>query len=394
MPAQPKIGIVGGSLVGPFAQLALRAQGFKHVEVFEAMPTPHSQSGGVMGVRWNTLDTLDTEARIGRDSIVALRDPDVHAFDLDKAGVPELRGTSPFPGMITSWDALHRELADRSDVRYKHTITDVRHEDGREVLTCKCGTEHDFDLVIWADGRKSLGRTLTDPDRPLKYNGYVVWRGLTTPPAQPPHGFHRYYDIEGGRLFSLTEPIVQSGLSYWEFSHNLSRAEYVAIAGGEPEDRAFLLPQTVARNPLARRTILEHADGLPHSFADIVERSEISGIPVNDLPLPEHALTRHQGGGLSVLLGDAIVPVRLQVGAGLNQGIHQASDLAAALASPFGDDALECWDYNVLADLARYVEQGRSRAHRTNLGWYLPVRMGRTTAPTGTQWDDPQWVTA
>jgi 2-polyprenyl-6-methoxyphenol hydroxylase-like FAD-dependent oxidoreductase len=124
----------------------------------------------------------------------------------------------------------------------------------------------------------------------------------------------------------------------------------------------------------------------------MIEQSEVSGIPVNDVPMPEHAAVK-RGRGFSVRLGDALVPVRLQVGAGLNQGLHQAADLAGALGTGL-QSAVACWDQIALSNLAKVVEQGRSRAHRNNLGWYLPVRPGKTTAPADDQWADPKWVTA
>lgn len=394
MRPQPKIAIVGGSLVGPAAELFLRREGFTDVTTYEALPHPHSQSGGVMGVRFTTLDLLDLVG-ITRAQIMALDDPDVYAFDVRPGGHGvDLRGKSRFPGQVTSWDALHAEEADRADVQYGHTIKARRTEHGREVLTCSCGREHDADIVIWADGRKSLGRTLLDPARTLQYNGYVVWRGLAEPPTPTPHGFHRYYDIAGGRLFSITQPVIQSGLSYWEFSHNLPASEWMFLAGDAPERHAFMLPGWVKRHPEVRTTIAAHAEGLPHRLTDMIDHSEVSGIPVNDVPLPGRMIHHHSGGSMNVLMGDAIVPVRLQVGAGLNQGLHQAYDFARALTATSRDAALHTFETDALATLGRMVEQGRSRAHRNNLGWYVPVKPGITTAPEDDQWTEPKWVIA
>lgn len=389
---QPKIAIIGGSLVGPFAELSLRRNRFTDVTTYEANPHALSQSGGVMGVRHNTLDLL-AQVGIRRDSVVALNDSDVYAYDVQPDAEPLHRGTSHFPGLVTSWDALHHELTKRVDVQHGHRIKTVVTAAGRQVLGCSCGTDHDADVVLWADGRKSLGRTLTDPDRPLAYNGYVVWRGLAEPPAPTPQGFHRYYDIPNGRLFSVTEPVIQSGKSYWEFSHNLPAEQWADLAGDTPERHAFLLPHQVT--DAVRALVMERAAGYPPRFLDMVAASEISGIPVNDVPMPTNALTYHRNGGWSALLGDALVPVRLQVGAGLNHGLHQAAELAAAMTTqPNPGKALADWDRNALGNLGAVVELGRSRAHRNNFGWYVPVQPGKTTVPAGDQWDDPEWVTA
>lgn len=400
-----KIVIVGGSLVGPYGALALAAQRFTDVTILEANPQPFSQSGGIMGVRANTINHL-ADVGIRAQDIRALDDSNVYAFDVNGTEQPTPRNVSKFPGMTTSWDALHFELGRRVNVLLGHTVKSRHSHAGREYLVCSCGSVHEADIILWADGRKSTGRALLDPDRPLTYNGYVVWRGLVKPPANPPSGFHRYYDIEGGRLFSLTEPVSQSGLSYFEFSHNLPAADWVALTGRSPERYAYMLPTWADKHRSAVLDLIrQHAVGLPHRFEDLIEHATISGIPVNDVTFPEHLVHIHKGGGVSVVFGDAAVPVRLQVGAGLNNGIAQMADFVEALtyeripANPWSWDSddiddIRLWEGAMLDDLRLWVEQGRSRAHRNNLGWYLPVVKGRTTAPAGDQWDAPKWVTA
>lgn len=394
MRAQPRIVIVGGSLVGPAAELFLRAKGFTNVTVLEASPRPFSQSGGVMGVRFDTLDMLG-QVGVTPGSVVAIDDPDVYAFDVNGDGTPDVRGVSNFPGMVTSWDAMHAQLGQRIDVQRGHTVSRVVERDGTTWVECSCNEQaHPADLIIWADGRKSTGRTLLAADRPLKYNGYVIWRGLVNPPTPTPKGFHRYYDIAGGRLFSLTQPVIQSGRSYFEFSHNLPADTWQTLTGKRPEDHAYMLPRWVEKH---RADVLDviraNAVGLPHRFEEIIDNAEISGIPVNDVAFPERVLHYHPSGALSVLVGDAAVPVRLQVGAGLNQGIHQVHSFIAAYAS--GKVAhLEKWQTGMLSELGRWVELGRSRAHRNNLGWYEPVAKGRTSVPPADQWAAPHWATA
>jgi 2,6-dihydroxypyridine 3-monooxygenase len=45
-------------------------------------------------------------------------------------------------------------------------------------LHLRPGGSLDFDLVVCADGYRSMGRRLVDPGAPLRYRGMVVWRGL------------------------------------------------------------------------------------------------------------------------------------------------------------------------------------------------------------------------
>lgn len=393
-PARPDTGpddravaIVGGSLVGPAAELFLRRRGLHHVATYETLPTARSQSGGVMGLRHDTIALL-AELGVDIDAIEALDDRHVYAYDLTDDG-PVPRNASAFPGVVTSWDALHTQLRRLVDVRTQHRLTAVDEVDGRWRLRFAGRPDTFADVVVFADGRHSTGRRLLDPGRALRYTGYIVWRGLTAAPDPLPHGFERYYDIDHGRLFSLTAPLRQSGRCYWEFSHNLPAHVYTDIAGAGPTERAFLLPQHVTA--AARAVIAGAARHLPDRFTTLIRQSEVAGIPVNDTTMPTRAV--FGGRASAVLLGDALLPVRLQVGAGLNQGLHQAAELADALTTPHGA-ALPGWEHRTLERLAPWAELGRSRAHRNNLGAYEPVRPGRTAIPCDDQWSPPMWVNA
>lgn len=392
------IAVIGGSLVGPAAELFLRRAGFTDVTTYEAMPRAHSQSGGVMGLRLPTVALLESIG-LDRDRIVALPDNAVNAYAVDAGHVSD-RGTSMFPGQVTSWDALYAALSQRVDVVHGHQLARLCTTDGRYGLGFANGSQREADVVLFADGRKSAGRVFLDPCRRLTYNGYIVWRGVVDTPTPEPQGFNRYFDIAGGRLFSLTGRLNGTGQSYWEFSHNLPEADYTRIAGGRgPTDHAYILPQQVG--PAARSIIAAAADGMPEMFLDLMANSSVSGIPVNDAPMPQQALwTSVAGGavpggvgGVAALLGDALLPVRLQVGAGLNSGLHHAASFARSLATG-SMDALYDWEASTLDRFAPWIELGRSRAHRNNLGWYIPVRPGFTAAPASDQWSEPTWVMA
>lgn len=394
-----RIAVIGGSLVGPTLKLLLERRGFTDVTVFESMSSAQSRSGGIMGLRYPTIEALESIG-IDRRSIIALRDKNTYSYDIAKGGVPVSRGMSDFPGLVTSWDALHDQLKDRVEIQYRNTVTQIREMDGKAWLTVERRrnglVEFDsqpFDLVFFADGRKSTGRELLDPNRGSDYQGYTVWRGLAVPPTPTPTGFNRYYDPTGSRLFSITGPVLQSGLSYWELSHNLHRTVWEDIAGGPPEDRAYLLPEHV--NTDAREVISASMAHLPRAFQSLVGSSEISGIPINDTRMPDRAAFQI-GSSWAVLLGDALIPVRLQVGAGLNQGLLEAVSLVDRLAEE--DDLynlMKTWEETTLDVMGRWVELGRSRVNRLNLGHYQPVRPGFTSVPeTQSTFDEPKWVLA
>lgn len=389
-----KIAIIGGSLVGPSLYRFLDRSGIHDVTIFEMLRRPHSQSGGVMGLRPDTLASL---SRIGVKAgrVAALSSEQVAAYDITAPGVAVYRGASLFPGTTTSWDAAYSTLGASAPVEFSHRLTAVRPDGHRYLMSFANGTEVEADVVVFADGRKSTGRELIDPSRALRYNGYTIWRGLAEPPSGQwrPRGFERFYDAEAGRLFSVTGPLLQSGKSYWELSHNLSMAEYVSLTRGrEPTDLAYILPNQIT--DAMRDTMVRAADRLPAPLQDMVADGQASGIPVNDIPMPTRAAFTTDGGAHAVLLGDALIPVRLQVGAGLNQGVLQAEALAEAVTQSDLPTALQRWSDHVVDRLGPIVEVGRHRAHNINLGWYQPVRLGQTAVPDDGPFGTPHWVTA
>lgn len=388
-----RVAVIGASLVGPSIAEFLAQQGIRDITIYEALRRPHSQSGGVMGLRPETLQ-LFRNIGIRSTQVRALGDESVSAYDMTGPGRFEYRGQSMFPGTTTSWDALYATLRGRHDVKYAHELTAITADGRRFLLTFRNGHTDEADVVLFADGRKSFGRDALD-SRPLRYNGYVIWRGLAKLPSDlpvRPHGFMRFYDPDAGRLFSITGQLLHNGLSYWELSHNLSAMEWARIANGVPTQHAYMTPRQVHDD--ARALIDSAADRLPTKFRDMLADSEVSGIPVNDVAFPTRAIWRTEQGATAALLGDALIPVRLQVGAGLNQGIVQAASLADALSSRDAA-SVDKWESHALERLGPIVELGRSRAHRINLGSYIPVHSGLTAAPAdGGAFDEPKWVTA
>lgn len=388
---QRKIAVIGASLVGPSVANLLRSKGFKDVTVYEALRRPHSQSGGIMGLRYPTIDVL---ARIGirAESIRATTSELVVGNDMTGPGTYVHRGDSVHTGVTTSWDMLYRMLNGRTNVQFGQRLVKIEPDGACYALTFRSGHTDTADVVIFADGRKSFGRDALTRNA-LRYNGYVTWRGLATPPnVRMNGGFTRFYDTEAGRLFGVTGPLIQNGRSYWELSHNLRAAEWSRIANGSPTQHAYMLPSQVHAD--ARAIVERYTDRLPGMYREMIRESEIAGIPVNDVSMPQQLVYRTDGGAVAVTLGDAAIPVRLQVGAGLNQGLVQAGEMVDALSE--GDtDALSKWERHALDRLGPYVELGRSRAHRINLGTYVPVRPGSTSANIdGDVWGQPKWVTA
>lgn len=393
MDRNDEIAIIGGSLVGPATELLLRRAGFTNVTTYEAMEEATASSGGVMGLRDTTLRLLDA-ARVDTSGLRALESNQVHSFDVVDGELTH-RGSADFPGLTTTWDLLHEALVDPLTISYKKRVVKIEEVPGENaIVTFSDKTSIRPKVIIGADGRRSFLRRQLDPERTMRYQGYSTWRGMA-PSAHRSlglEGFHRYYDQRHGTLFSLTAPVAPTGYSYWEFSHNITVEDVSSLLGAPPTERSFLLPKDITGYHVEYLDAVMRDHHVPEVLRTVVTGRSIDVmlLPVNDLALPDRAVW-HVGSTNVVLLGDALIPARLQVGAGLNMGIKQAAGLVRVLASA---QPLRDWQHEAIDEIAPWIELGRSRAHRSNLGQYSPVTPGRTAVPTTDVWSTPMWVPA
>src|SRR6266508_5041657 len=173
------IAIVGGSITGPVLSLLLSQAGFNNVHVYEGTPSAVPQAGGVIGLDHTSLGVLDT---IGVPQKEIVPFPSQRVISIKMADRRELgRVQTLWPGRNTTWTLAHDALTQRLPAETLHTgarLVGLKPGgDGRAVLHFEDGDRATADLVAFADGRRSTGRKLLDPDRPLRYAGYVAHRG-------------------------------------------------------------------------------------------------------------------------------------------------------------------------------------------------------------------------
>ncbi len=173
------IAIVGGSITGPVLSLLLHRAGVNNVHVYEGTPSAVPQAGGVIGLDHTSLGVLDTIG-VPQEEIVPF--PSQRITSIRVADRRELgRVQTLYPGRNTTWTLAHDALTQRLPADTLHTGARLvgleSGSDGRAVLHFEGGDRATADLVAFADGRRSTGRKLLDPDRPLRYAGYVAHRG-------------------------------------------------------------------------------------------------------------------------------------------------------------------------------------------------------------------------
>ena len=379
--SQPAIAVVGGSLTGPATALLLLHAGFDRVGVYEAVPAAAPQHGGLITLEHSALDILDGVG-VDQDEFVKYPTETIQQIAVrDRKAADTVART--YPGRLTTWTLLHRALMARVPAEVVHTgrrVTGLTehheqhhgphqgHQGGRPVLRFADGSEQCVDLVVFADGRSSVGRTLLDPGRTLRYAGYVAHRGAAPGCPHDLVDFLRFEPCPGVQFNVAPVP----GAADWTFYLNATADQYTASFGAPPARRTFALPQHVSA---AART---HVDAsaeqyLPADQAAIVHTTTTRmAVPVMDIDPPTQ-MAWPVGAGYAVLLGDALAPVRPHTARGANNGIEQAAGLVAALRQhrKYGADlagALNGWQRRHLPTAVAAVRLGPVIGARLGLG--------------------------
>jgi 2-polyprenyl-6-methoxyphenol hydroxylase-like FAD-dependent oxidoreductase len=323
-----RVAVVGGSLTGATAALLLLHAGF-HVTVYEAVPAAAPQGGGLIGLEHSSLDVLD---HVGLDQAEFVKYDSEAVVHIPvcarRAGQPR---RDVYPGRNTTWSLLHAALARRLPgevLRTGRRVTGLSATAGRPVLRFADGDTAAADLVVFADGRSSIGRRLLDGGRRLHYAGYVAHRGQATARHAGLRDFMRFEPAPNpGVQFNLA-PIPDG--SDWTFYLGATPAQYTDFFGAPPTRRLFALPHHVTVAARAR-VDADAARFLPDEQAALVHATATRmAAPVMDIDPPTR-MVWPVGGGHAVLLGDALAPVRPHTARGANNGIEQAAGLSAAL---------------------------------------------------------------
>ncbi|PZG08928.1 FAD-dependent monooxygenase [Nonomuraea aridisoli] len=371
---QPSIAIVGGSITGPTLALLLHQAGFTNVSVLEASPRPHAQAGGVIGLEHSALATLDAIGIPQREVVPfpSERVVAVHVSDRQEVG----RVHTIYPGRNTGWHLLNTALLNRLPDGWLQPNRAVRSltvtDDGKAQLEFARGQAATADMVVFADGRRSTGRRLLDPSRPLHYAGYVAWRG------QLPHGLPELSDFTRYEPHSTQFncfPILRKDGSIgvdWTFYLNMTGEQFTELLGAAPTQRTYVLPHQIG--PEVRAMVLEQARRLlPPAAAAMVEATEEwNAAPIVDIDPPQH-MVHPIGAGHAVLLGDALAPVRPHTARGANHGIDQAHGLSIALSQHLHHDAdlgaaLNGWQHRYLPAVHHALELGPRLGSAMGLG--------------------------
>ncbi|MEU3653815.1 FAD-dependent monooxygenase [Streptomyces sp. NPDC032161] len=349
--ANLRIGVVGGSIAGCAMAIAAARAG--------ADVTVHERSGGALQDRGFGIVVppslhreLVTDGYLGTDMPTA---PVADRVWITRApGGRSSRELARQQAAVTAcnwgllWRALHAQVGEGTYHRGVPVVSVGRSASGRALVRTGDG-QREYDVVVGADGHRSVTRALIAPDvRPVPA-GYLVWRGtipLTALRDHPkplellrtawvtlgfPGGHGVFYLIPGAAPETLL-------LAY-------------AIYGSPPRSAAPSVPVSTA---YVRSIAEEH---FPAEWADIVARGEHAAQalhPVADFVVPRAAVPPF------LLAGDAASVTRPHTASGAVKALRDALCLERALrGSASAAEALCRYADERGAEGARLVELGR-----------------------------------
>ena len=220
----------------------------------------------------------------------------------------------------------------------------------------------DFDLVVCADGYRSLGRGLIDPGAAPAYRGMVLWRGLL--PER---------DIRAGALdgCDFLRPVYQGGhgvayyvpgpgqgtgrgqrLLMWGYYLQVPESALASVLVDDQERRQSGSVPFGKVHPEVRAALESRLAGLlPTPLFELVQQSGNSSIQAIYSVVPRgYARER------LCLVGDAGAVFPPFAGSGVLRAVANAVSLADALAdAPAVDDALRRWSEAQLQVAAQVV---------------------------------------
>ena len=357
-----RVGIIGGSIAG-CAVAALLHQAGHQVTVFE-----RSESGLVSrgaGILMIAAPWQDMTARGLIDETIPACRADYSRFVTRAAGTGQERwlGDVQLSTMLFNWAHLYQSLRQRvPDSLYRGGAAVERIEATAHGATLHLAPSGslDFDLVVCADGYRSLGRGLIDPGAAPAYRGMVLWRGLL--PER---------DIRAGALggCDLLRPVYQGG-------HGV--AYYVPGQSTEPRERLLMwgyylqVPESALASVLVDDQERQQSGSVPFGKVHPEVRAALEARLAGLLPSPLFELVQ-QSGNSSIqaiysfvarsyarnrlcLLGDSGTLVPPFAGSGVLRAVTSATSLADALAgAPTVDDALRRWSAAQLQAAAQVI---------------------------------------
>ncbi|MEU4211612.1 FAD-dependent monooxygenase [Streptomyces sp. NPDC026206] len=368
-----RVAVVGGSIAGCAAALAAARAGADEVVIYERAPGGLQDRGVGLAVRDERYAELEAAGYIDATMpwVRLTRRTWLTRDGGDRAG--RRLAQLPFPFRSYNWGSLWRELRTRVpasvDYRQGAAVEQVVPGPHGVGLRLADGREERFDLVVGADGYRSVVRAATRAATAPVYAGYLAWRG-TVPAEALPGPRTAWAEDEaatvtfpGGHMiaYRIPGPHGVGTSANWVFYTAPPPSAAAAL-----KDPTSLPPGSVTDELIAHHAALVERHFPPYwqEFVRLTPRAEAFVQPLYDLAVP------HYGEGRLVLTGDAAAVARPHVGSGAVKALQDATVLERCLRSAgTWEEAVGAYDAErsaggrAVVDLARRL--GRAQVQAT-----------------------------
>jgi 2-polyprenyl-6-methoxyphenol hydroxylase-like FAD-dependent oxidoreductase len=359
-----RVGIIGGSIAG-CATAALLDRAGHDVIVFERSESELVSRGA--GIVAATAAWQDMMAHGLIDGTLPACRADYSRFVTRAPGTGQQRwlGDVQMSFTLLNWAHLYQRLRRRvRDDLYRSDAAVERIEATPHGTTLHLlsGGSLDFDLVVCADGYRSLGRGLIDPGAAPVYRGMVLWRGLL------PERDIRVDALDG---CDLLRPVYQGGhgvvynipgsgqstkrgkrLLMWGYYLQVPESTLASVLVDDQERQQSGSVPFGKVHPKVRAGLESRLAGLlPPLLFELVQQSGNSSIQAIYSFVP-----RSYARDRLCLVGDAGTVFPPFTGSGVLRAVANATSLTDALAgAPAVDDALRRWSEAQLQVAAQVI---------------------------------------
>jgi 2-polyprenyl-6-methoxyphenol hydroxylase-like FAD-dependent oxidoreductase len=348
-----KVVVAGAGIGGLATAIAIRRAGHE-VEVLERALLLEEVGAG-LAIWPNGHRAL---AALGMQDVPGISVPGVQVRTwrgrlLIETPVGEFRARYGHDLLLVHRAELHSSLVEmlgRESVRPASEVVAFEQDESRVAISLASGTRLEADLLVGADGLRSVvRRSLLDDGEP-RFSGATCWRGVAR------------FEVEGGCGVNWLGRAAEFGI----FPIRDGRAYWFAVRNRRERE---------ADGPSGRKAdVIDAFEGWPEAVAAVVQATPDADVLRNDLYDRPEVTTWTQG--RVTLVGDAAHPMLPNLGQGACQALEDAVVLGTALATLPRVQALQAYEAQRLKRANGFVAQSRlnGRLARSNNPVLLTLR--------------------